>query len=46
VEQQGVSLEDFDARRDLDWWDGLRHFPDRWDEMITEFNDRTKVGLS
>jgi len=46
VEQQGVSLEVFDARRDLHWWDGLRPFPDRWDEMITDFNDRTKIRVS
>jgi cysteine synthase A len=46
VEQQGVPLEVFDARRDPDWWDGLRHVPDRWDEMITEFNHRSGVEIS
>ncbi|MGI9605674.1 MAG: pyridoxal-phosphate dependent enzyme [Acidimicrobiales bacterium] len=41
VEQQGVSIEDFEVRRNQDWWNGLRGLPDRWDDMIREFNDAT-----
>ncbi len=39
VEQQGVSLEDFEARRDQAFWRSLRGLPRLWDEMINEFND-------
>ena len=45
VEQQGVAMEDFDARRAAQWWDGLRRYTARWDELITEFNQRTGVRL-
>ncbi len=38
VEQQGVSLEDFDARRDPGFWDGLMEIVPVWDAMIEEFN--------
>jgi len=38
VEQQGVSLEDFDARRDPDFWDDLMQVVPVWDQMIDEFN--------
>jgi cysteine synthase len=41
VEQQGTAFEDFVARRDQRFWDGMRHFVDEWDEMIVEFNGRT-----
>ncbi|MBT8208136.1 MAG: pyridoxal-5'-phosphate-dependent protein subunit beta, partial [Acidimicrobiia bacterium] len=41
VEQQGVSVDDFDARRDQSFWDGLRPLTDTWDELITEFNGHT-----
>ena len=43
VEQQGVPLDDFEARRDPAFWTGLRPYLDRWDEMIGEFNERTGV---
>jgi hypothetical protein len=43
VEQQGIPFDTFEARRDRSWWDGLRPFTDRWDEMIEEFNERTGV---
>ena len=39
VEQQGVPLEDFDARRDQAFWDSLRGLPRLWDEMIDDLND-------
>ncbi len=41
VEQQGVSIPDFEVRRKQAWWDGLRGLLDRWDEMIVEFNEAT-----
>lgn len=40
VEQQGVSLEDFDARREQAWWIAQRAKLERWDEAITAFNAR------
>ncbi len=41
VEQQGVSVEDFERRRSQDFWNGLRPLTAKWDEMIDEFNDAT-----
>jgi cysteine synthase len=38
VEQQGVSLEDFDARRDPEFWNDLTTYVDVWDGMIDDFN--------
>jgi cysteine synthase len=42
VEQQGVSLEDFDARRDQQFWDGLMDAVPVWDDMIGRFNAAIK----
>lgn len=39
VEQQGVPVELFEARRRQSFWTGLRRFLPVWDEMITDFND-------
>jgi cysteine synthase len=38
VEQQGVSLADFEARRQQLWWDGLMDLVPAWDMMIDDFN--------
>jgi len=38
VEQQGMSVEDFDARRDPAFWDGLMEIVPTWDGMIEDFN--------
>jgi hypothetical protein len=38
VEQQGVSVGDFDARRDPDFWDGLMEMVPVWDALIDDFN--------
>ena len=38
VEQQGVALADFDARRDPAYWDGLMEMVPVWDGMIDAFN--------
>jgi hypothetical protein len=43
VEQQGVSVADFDARRAQSFWHSIRSFVPAWDEAIREFNARTGV---
>ncbi|MBT3360246.1 MAG: pyridoxal-5'-phosphate-dependent protein subunit beta [Rhodospirillales bacterium] len=43
VEQQGVSLEDFNARLDQSFWDGMLDLVPAWDAMIEDFNGRTGV---
>ncbi len=43
VEQQGVSVEDFQARREPRFWTGLRELVPTWDELIDEVNARTGV---
>jgi cysteine synthase A len=43
VEQQGVSIEDFEARRDPAFWTGVRAEAAAWDELIDDFNARTGV---
>ncbi len=42
VEQQGVSIADFDARKDQSFWRGLRQHVVAWDRMIDEFNARVR----
>jgi len=44
VEQQGIDVADFEARRRQDFWQGIRPFVAAWDEMIVEFNGRTGLG--
>ena len=41
VEQQGVTLEEFTARREPSFWRGLRDLLPVWDEMIAAFNRET-----
>ena len=41
VEQQGVALEDFEARRSQGFWRDLRALVPRWDERIRAFNAET-----
>jgi hypothetical protein len=43
VEQRGVRVADFEARRDQSYWRGLRDLVPQWDHMIEEFNARTGV---
>jgi cysteine synthase len=43
VEQQGVAIADFDARRGQAFWRSLRELLPAWDDMIREFNGRTGV---
>ncbi|MCY3967211.1 MAG: pyridoxal-5'-phosphate-dependent protein subunit beta, partial [bacterium] len=40
VEQQGVDLAHFDARRDQAFWQSLRELLPIWDELIADFNAR------
>ena len=43
VEQQGLSLEEFEARRSQDYWRGLRGYLPIWDEMIATFNAEARA---
>ncbi len=43
VEQQGVSLADFDARRDPNFWDDMMDMVSIWDGLIDGFN--TEAGV-
>jgi cysteine synthase len=43
VEQQGVPLDAFEARRDPAFWTRMREVVAEWDERIDEFNARTGV---
>ena len=45
VEQQGVSIEDFDVRRDQGFWNHLHTMAPGWDAMIDEFNAATGVSV-
>jgi cysteine synthase len=38
VEQQGISLEDFDSRKSQEFWNSLVGSIPAWDHLITEFN--------
>ncbi len=38
VEQQGISLADFDRRKNQAFWRRLQDLVPQWDEMITAFN--------
>jgi cysteine synthase len=46
VEQQGVAVDEFTARRDQSWWRALRAEIPQWDDLIREFNARTGVTVS
>ncbi|HYD30271.1 MAG TPA: pyridoxal-phosphate dependent enzyme [Azospirillaceae bacterium] len=41
VEQQGVSVEEFERRRAQSFWDGLLNLVPAWDAMIAEFNAKS-----
>jgi len=43
VEQQGVAIEDFEARRSPAFWTEMREITGAWDALIDEFNVRTGV---
>jgi len=46
VEQQGIPLAEFEARRDQAWWRELRTLIPAWDAMIDEFNAEAGVGAA
>jgi cysteine synthase A len=46
VEQQGVSIAEFNARRAPSFWADLRKIVPEWDAMIGEFNARTGVAAA
>jgi cysteine synthase A len=43
VEQQGISIGEFVARRDPAFWIRTRNLANEWDALIDEFNARTGV---
>jgi hypothetical protein len=44
VEQQGIPLPDFEARRRQETWEAIRALIPAWDARIAEFNARTGVA--
>ena len=44
VEQQGIELDAFVARRSQAYWKGLRELVPAWDELIRDFNARAAAG--
>jgi cysteine synthase A len=44
VEQRGISLEAFEARRDQGFWRGLHAWLPAWDAQIKTFNQATGMG--
>jgi cysteine synthase A len=42
VEQQGVTLEEFSRRRAPSFWRDIRVLLERWDELIRDFNARSR----
>jgi len=44
VEQQGVSVEDFDSRKDQSFWQGIAESVPEWDALINEFNAEAGVN--
>jgi hypothetical protein len=46
VEQQGVSIEEFQARRDQSFWRSLLDIVPVWDNLITELNGRSGAGAA
>lgn len=45
VEQQGVSVEHFEARRSQSFWRSIRQVLPVWDDLIREFNARSGVTV-
>jgi cysteine synthase A len=46
VEQQGVSVEEFNARARQSFWDGLLELVPAWDRMIAEFNAKSGAAAA
>ena len=43
VEQRGVSVEEFDIRKDQRFWDDVAAQGPEWDKLIQQFNDQVAV---
>jgi hypothetical protein len=46
VEQQGVPIEEFEARRDQSFWRSLLDLVPVWDNLIEELNGRSGAGAA
>jgi cysteine synthase len=46
VEQQGVSVEDFDRRKQPGFWKELQASIPAWDKLITEFNEEAGARVA
>ena len=44
VEQQGVSVEDFDRRKDQSFWRDVAASAPAWDRLIQDFNAEAGVN--
>jgi cysteine synthase A len=44
VEQQGISAEDFEVRKDQSFWEGLVADIPAWDHLIEQFNQKAGAG--
>jgi cysteine synthase len=44
VEQQGITVEQFDSRRDQAFWQGLQASVPAWDRLVDAFNEKTGVA--
>jgi cysteine synthase len=44
VEQQGVSVEDFDRRKDQSFWREVAGSVSEWDRLIADFNGEAGVN--
>ena len=42
VEQRGVEIEDFDSRRNQQFWDDISDQAGQWDELIDQFNAKVR----
>jgi cysteine synthase len=44
VEQQGISVADFEARRSQSFWENVASLREPWDAAIVEFNQKTGMA--
>ncbi len=44
VEQQGISVADFEARRSQTFWNGIKSLVPQWDSQIEAFNEQTGMA--
>jgi cysteine synthase A len=46
VEQRGISLQDFDSRKQRGFWKRLQELLPQWDRLIAEFNSQTGLAAA